>query len=91
MESWATDIAYPRNNFGKTTCFNLIFVPAGFLNLRHTIPLIFSKKVVLRHVRILRASRSYLVSNDDTTDGVRNAQRLHFTTQVESCLFRQQR
>ncbi|GFN90411.1 hypothetical protein PoB_001691700 [Plakobranchus ocellatus] len=49
-----------------------------------------------RHVRILRTSRSFHVSNDGVTDGVRDAQCLYFITQVrcpqvDHCLFCQQR
>ncbi|GFO10956.1 hypothetical protein PoB_003746100 [Plakobranchus ocellatus] len=35
-----------------------------------------------RHVRIPRASRSLHVPNDDITDGIRDAQRLHFSTKL---------
>ncbi|GFO40898.1 hypothetical protein PoB_006740300 [Plakobranchus ocellatus] len=50
IESWATHITYPRNDLGRTTCFKLIFLP-GSSNLRHTIPLILSKKTVLFPLR----------------------------------------
>ncbi|GFO38196.1 hypothetical protein PoB_006470100 [Plakobranchus ocellatus] len=46
MESWVTDITYPRNDFGRITCLQLIFLP-GSSNLRYTMPLIFLKKAVL--------------------------------------------
>ncbi|GFN99619.1 hypothetical protein PoB_002612500 [Plakobranchus ocellatus] len=35
-----------------------------------------------KHIRILRASRSFHNPNDDITDGLRDAHRLHFTHRV---------
>ncbi|GFN76746.1 hypothetical protein PoB_000325200 [Plakobranchus ocellatus] len=49
-----------------------------------------------RHVRILMAFRSFHIPNDHIADGVRDAQRFHFTTQVtrpqvDHCLLSQLR
>ncbi|GFO24792.1 hypothetical protein PoB_005129700 [Plakobranchus ocellatus] len=42
MKSSANDITYPSEDFGRTTCLQLIIIP-GFWNLRYTRPLIFLK------------------------------------------------
>ncbi|GFO36258.1 hypothetical protein PoB_006276300 [Plakobranchus ocellatus] len=43
MEPWATDNIYPHNDFGKTICLQLMFLPESS-NLRYTMPLVFYRK-----------------------------------------------